>query len=99
MGIHYRFVRGDTEVGTLQKTILTRSKIQSLHELGVHILWRETLPQHFATPSGAYEGAQKKSVPCMLIKDPSRILQRNAMVNDLMKQAGIPILPALQSAM
>ena len=92
-GVHFRGVRSDAELYRIQQCIST---IPWNHTAsGVHLLWRETLAQHFNTPSGVFDlkvfsHRKRQSSPCVPLADPTFVLRRNANVSNVMTRHSSP---------
>jgi len=102
-GVHHRKGRDDKELKRiLGHIIATKRSIQRLQHLGVKLLWRETLAQHFNTTTGAYPHhsfGDPLWLPCDQIPDPSFVIERNQQVSSMVRGAGISVIPTFNASM
>lgn len=78
---------------------INASRVRELIDGGVRLFWVETMAQHFATPTGLfggwYDGRGQGGARCVPISDTRPVERLNSMVNDVLREKGIPIVAAL----
>jgi len=102
-GVWWRGQRGDVEEKIIQS--INPSLVSSLLAKGMHLVWFETLPQHFNTSHGTFGSwYDSKVTSCGPIRDVTFIVQRNKKVSQILQAKGIPVaktfemtLPAYKS--